>query len=448
MTDYTTNFNLEKYQTGDAANLNDQYNASMNIIDDNLYKINTNANTAGGKATQALETAQNNNKNLTALGVTDTTTAAALKNTIDGTKTTADTALTNTQTNENNIASINANLNALGANTVNDATTLKNKVNTNTTNIANINEKFYPHFNKIVSVGDSITYGTGTTNPSTDNWVQQLAKLCGNSIVKNYAQNNAGFVATGAGAPGMTFLQMLQAAKNNDSDADCIIIAGGINDGEQSNVGTAATNTIKYACDNWPHAKIYYIPDPIAGCLGYASFGVKNLQRLGELVQAGIGLRATTIKYAWEWLNPYAISTDEIHPNNEGAIKFANYVYAAMQGSIPRASLNAQKITLAPGITAKTNNMWVSIVDGWCQINGIVTLSTNVTAFHRVFNLPKGFDYSNYMSGMKSDADNTKNLFYPDSAYEPNTIMSYDNIPSGKAIYANCKYQIGVSVMH
>ena len=50
MTDYTTNFNLEKYQTGDAANLNDQYNASMDIIDDNLCKINTNANTAGGNS--------------------------------------------------------------------------------------------------------------------------------------------------------------------------------------------------------------------------------------------------------------------------------------------------------------------------------------------------------------------------------------------------------------
>ena len=75
MTDYTTNFNLEKYQAGDAANLNDQYNASMDVIDDNLYKINTNANTAGGKATQALETAQSNNKNLAALGVTDTATA-------------------------------------------------------------------------------------------------------------------------------------------------------------------------------------------------------------------------------------------------------------------------------------------------------------------------------------------------------------------------------------
>jgi hypothetical protein len=100
MTDYTTNFNLEKYQTGDAANLNDQYNASMDIIDDNLYKINTNANTAGGKAAQALETAQNNKTNLTALGITDTKTATQLKTKIDN----------NTETAQSN----KANLTALG----------------------------------------------------------------------------------------------------------------------------------------------------------------------------------------------------------------------------------------------------------------------------------------------------------------------------------------------
>ena len=125
MTDYTTNFNLEKYQTGDAANLNDQYNASMDIIDTNLYKINTNANTAGGKAAQALETAQNNTKNLTALGITDETTATTLKNKINQTesnlnalgvtdtataetsKTRWDTAAEQTETNKNNISKLN-----------------------------------------------------------------------------------------------------------------------------------------------------------------------------------------------------------------------------------------------------------------------------------------------------------------------------------------------------
>lgn len=125
MTDYTTNFNLEKYQTGDAANLNDQYNASMDIIDDNMYKINTNANTAGGKAAQALETAQSNKKNLEALGVTVENTATTLKNKIDKTesnlnalgvtdnttaetsKTRWDTAATQTEINKNNISTLN-----------------------------------------------------------------------------------------------------------------------------------------------------------------------------------------------------------------------------------------------------------------------------------------------------------------------------------------------------
>ena len=124
MTDYTTNFNLEKYQTGDAANLTDQYNASMDIIDDNLYKINSNANTAGGKATQALETAQNNNKKLAALGITDTATATTLKNKIDDTNTTADTALNLAQTNKTAVTAINANLTALHANSVSNATDL------------------------------------------------------------------------------------------------------------------------------------------------------------------------------------------------------------------------------------------------------------------------------------------------------------------------------------
>ena len=46
MTDYTTNFNLEKYQTGDAANLNDQYNASMDIIDEAIKSVSDKADLA------------------------------------------------------------------------------------------------------------------------------------------------------------------------------------------------------------------------------------------------------------------------------------------------------------------------------------------------------------------------------------------------------------------
>lgn len=123
MTDYTTNFNLEKYTPGDAANLNDQYNASMDIIDTNLYKVNTNASNALNTANQAITEIQTTNDNLAALGVTDETTATTLKNKID--KTASNLAVT-TETANNAVS----NLNALGVTNTATAETAKTRWNT------------------------------------------------------------------------------------------------------------------------------------------------------------------------------------------------------------------------------------------------------------------------------------------------------------------------------
>jgi hypothetical protein len=198
MTAYTTNFNLEKYQTGDAANLNDQYNVSMDIIDENLYKINTNANTAGGKATQALETAQNNTKNLTALGVTDTETATQLKTKIDNTAETA----------QNN----KSNLNALGVNNVTDATNLKNKINKNTQDISKNTQDISKNTQDIskntqdISVinttisnyqynsGYMVTFGDSYADSTTpqNTWPYWLHQYIPTLTLKNYAVSGAG----------------------------------------------------------------------------------------------------------------------------------------------------------------------------------------------------------------------------------------------------------------
>lgn len=123
MTDYTTNFNLEKYTPGDAANLNDQYNSSMDIIDTNLYKVNTNASSALTTANQAITQIQTTNDNLAALGVTDKTTATTLKNKID--KTASNLAVT-TETANN----AKSNLNALGVTDTATAETAKTRWNT------------------------------------------------------------------------------------------------------------------------------------------------------------------------------------------------------------------------------------------------------------------------------------------------------------------------------
>lgn len=92
MASTTDNFNLDLYDTGDPAALTDQYNSAIRTIDDTLLTINDNTTTALDTATTALDTAkqamtetQTINNNLATLGVTDSNTASALKNKIDNT---------------------------------------------------------------------------------------------------------------------------------------------------------------------------------------------------------------------------------------------------------------------------------------------------------------------------------------------------------------------------
>lgn len=92
MTSTTDNFNLDLYDTGDPAALTDQYNSAIRTIDNTLLTINGNATAALNSATAALNSAkqamsetQTINNNLTALGVTDSSTASTLKNKIDTT---------------------------------------------------------------------------------------------------------------------------------------------------------------------------------------------------------------------------------------------------------------------------------------------------------------------------------------------------------------------------
>lgn len=325
MTDYTTNFNLEKYQNGDAANLNDQYNASMDIIDDNLYKINSNANTAGGKATQALETAQNNNKNLAALGVTDTATATTLKNKIDNTNTTADNALHLAQTNETAVTAINADLNAINANltalhanSVSDAADLYNTVQKIDGIYSNIELKRKTYTN-IAIIGDSISYGTGASSLAMS-WANQFKSYIGADTVQNMSQNNAGYVNE------PTFLSQLQAV-NNKAEITHIIIAGGANDKLQTTtaITNAVKNTLQYALTNFPNAEIYIAP-VVLGVQGMFRYHT-NIPQTLNAIEEGIAQTPNVheIQYAWEWLNgrddwasTSSDSIDPIHPNDNG----------------------------------------------------------------------------------------------------------------------------------
>ena len=326
MTDYTTNFNLEKYQTGDAANLNDQYNASMDIIDDNLYKINTNANTAGGKATQALETAQNNTKNLTALGVTDTETATQLKNKINNT---AETTLNNTNK-----------LTALGVTDTETATQLKNKIN-NTAETAQNNKTQITTINNYISVneifnmrGDKIivTFGDSYASPTDDtSWAVQVANKLGWTL-KNYAIGGAGYIE-----PNTTYQSEFNSARQDNTYAHekvSLVIIGGSrnsNDAYAGKIKIAATSLFQQCINEYPNARIIAIP------MLWDNKTVSDYWRYnaGEIEQAAIETGIESIPWAWTWNmgKPENIKNDHIHPNANGTTIIRNYILRYLTGT-------------------------------------------------------------------------------------------------------------------
>jgi hypothetical protein len=326
MTDYTTNFNLEKYQTGDAANLNDQYNASMDIIDTNLYKINTNANTAGGKATQALETAQNNTKNLTALGITVTETTTQLKNKINNT---AETAQNNTQ-----------NLTALGVTDTTTATQLKNKIN-NTTETAQNNKTQITTINNYIQVnemfnmrGDKImvTFGDSYASPADNtSWAVQVATKLGWTL-KNYAIGGSGYIE-----PNTTYQTEFNSAHQDntyDHNKVSLVIIGGSrnsNDGYSGKIKTAATALFQQCINEYPNARIIAIP------MLWDNNTVSDYWRYnaGEIEQAAIETGIESIPWAWTWNmgKPENIKNDKIHPNEKGTTIIRNYILRYLTGT-------------------------------------------------------------------------------------------------------------------
>lgn len=316
MTNYTTHFNLEKYQTGDAANLNDQYNASMDIIDDNMYKINTNANTAGSKATQALETAQNNTKNLTALGVTDTETATQLKNKID---TTATNLVTTTKT-ANNAAN---NLNALGANTIENATNLKNRINDTYTKNESDN-RYLPIptvQDTLIAIGDSYFEGFRTTTPATDSMIAVASRLLGLTC-HNFAVGGTGF-HNGDTTGDNTFSKQLNKAAAQITDktrVKYVVIGGGRNDPDSLTYNDVA-DTLTKAKQLFPDSEICFIP-----MLWDSTYPTGKSHNYSTMLNAGNYTDTWTVRDAPSWGLYRDTEMADIHPNTNGAARYGHYI--------------------------------------------------------------------------------------------------------------------------
>lgn len=336
MTDYTTNFNLEKYQTGDAANLNDQYNASMDIIDDNLYKINTNANTAGGKATQALETAQNNTKNLTALGVTDTATATQLKTKINNT----------TETTQNNTNK----LTALGVTDTVTATQLKNRINDTYTKNESDN-RYLPIptvQDTLIAIGDSYFEGFRTNTPATDSMIAVASRLLGLTC-HNFAVGGTGF-HNGDSTGDNTFSKQLDKAAARITDKTSVkyvVIGGGRNDPDSLTYNEVA-DTLNKAKQLFPDSEICFIP-----MLWDSTYPTGKSHNYSTMLNAGNYTDTWTVKDAPSWGLYRDTEMTDIHPNTNGSARYGHYITNILKHHLtaqPRVE-RWESINKDPGMT-------------------------------------------------------------------------------------------------
>jgi lysophospholipase L1-like esterase len=378
MTDYTTNFNLEKYQTGDAANLNDQYNASMDIIDTNLYKINTNANTAGGKAAQALETAQNNTKNLEALGVTDTATATQLKNTIETNKSDITDINNNLTGINNNLTGIHNNLTALHANNVTDANNLYN--------IITKQRLTNPYNSKIVCIGDSYGQGYMSSNEATKNPYAVMGRLL-NATIYNYSDGGAGFIATSNNTQRTYNDQINYAATQvpNTNDIDFIMITGGQND--TTNVKSAVINTLQNAHQKFPNAKIIVYPCQWTAYQIWDTLLFRYAEICEGVTESGC---ATFVEYGyelnlgeWQW-----ISSDNKHPNDTGYEVMGKKFASVMQGGYGGNTKSQRPLSYGANVTGSSRDI-VTLDHGTLTVQMNLKIKTTLNASAPLALLPK-----------------------------------------------------------
>lgn len=223
MASTTDNFNLDLYDTGDPANLTDQYNAAMHTIDDTLLTVNSNASSALQKANK-LETrldtvaaqATAATDNLTALGITDTATAATSKSTWDK-------AASRAENNKNMLS-------ALGVKTTDNASNLKTTIaNTQakTDHNAQIITQSTGFNDNVVVIGDSWVdgYYSGAKHKA-DSPANAIYDILRPTTKQTLGTSAGGFYASGDDG---TFLSRWNAVTDKQH-VDRVIIIGGQND--------------------------------------------------------------------------------------------------------------------------------------------------------------------------------------------------------------------------
>lgn len=402
----TPHYNLSQFgdSPNDKPSWRGDYTGDMSKIDSQMYRNETDAttatsiaNTAKAASDNALSLAQTNKADIaeqesyfSALGVTSQQTAQSLMSTINGkAENTTVTDLKNTVTglqdkvsglsdttslvnaSKIDITNIKANLNALHANSVSDATLLYNTVQDHS-RILRVNQPFMSRgSNIIVTFGDSYA----TNSPNTRSWAYMLAQKLGWTL-HNYAVSGAGYIA-----PNVTYMSEFLKAKEDASyshdDVSLVIIGGSrnSNDGYAGTIKTAARELFQSVSSEYPNARIIAIPllwdkTPESGYWRYNA---------ASIAEAAILAGVESVPWAWTWNlgREDAFDGDDTHPNEVGTNVIVNYIMRYMLGTyngrhevfVWRPKSNPAEFVLTVDASAGTITYGLSVAAGVTPAN-------------------------------------------------------------------------------
>lgn len=243
---------------------------------------------------------------------------------------------------------------------------------------------------KLVTIGDSIMCGTGTSNPATESIYAQIAAML-NMTVYNYAENNAGFTTNGSGTRKANYLKQLTAAHAEHPDADVIVISGGCNDATvNTDVYTAAVTAFKYAHDNFPNAKVFAAPFQYGACQGIDTIATgnsgRNIKVINNISRAALATNTCLINHCWEMMvGQSQLLSDTIHPTAEGAKIQAAKIVMGMLGYDYRPTYYDLP---TPGSNINRNELTAYCIDGIVTVQGTCKTTGAIGAFKPLVTLP------------------------------------------------------------
>lgn len=356
----TAYFNLSQFGDDDKPSWRGDYTSDMGKIDTGLNSVkttaenaNTNANNAITQVSDVRNTADNNKRVLSAMGLETVTEAADLLTRLKGldAETTAATE----------------NLKALGADTADRATALAQTISTvnskaNTRDvytkaqvdgtfatIAQLNQKAnsadvyttsaadskfalkteVPETvtsNIIVTMGDSYADGLGANK-----WPNKLIGMLPGWTLRNYAVSGAGWNVSGK-----LFIDQLNTAiadtTLDKNRVGIVLVAGGRNDIMDASIAKARTVAfVSLARASFPNARIMVVPMLWHNAAMNGAGRVKASGVLAGAAEAG----AESINWAWTWNmgNTSNFPSGDVHPNETGAQVIASYMASAIRGS-------------------------------------------------------------------------------------------------------------------